>query len=210
MLKQSTLGTPQKEISKLGQTGVERRNQLVIAAYHIIAEKGFEGLRTREVADIVGINHATLHYYFPSKEDLIQGVVDYLIEQFSSTHTPQQFFDYSAQDLLRAEFAYINQIHNQPEMFIVLNELSLRAMRDEAIAKLLNVMDNGWHSYLRNILQNGIKSKMYRSDLDVELCASIIMTIIKGIRSETLRKTQKEIEQISASLLEQIEGWLTI
>ena len=65
-------------------TGAERRQQLVLVAYRLIAEKGFEGLRTRDVADQVGINHATLHYHFPTKEDLIKGVVDYLIQKFSS------------------------------------------------------------------------------------------------------------------------------
>ena len=38
-----------------------RRDELVLAAYREIAENGFEGLRTREVASAVGVNIATLH-----------------------------------------------------------------------------------------------------------------------------------------------------
>jgi len=52
----------------------ERRRSLVLAAYQLIAEKGFEQLRTRDVAARAGVNIATLHYYFASKEDLIPGV----------------------------------------------------------------------------------------------------------------------------------------
>src|SRR2546430_7157743 len=48
----------------------ERRRSLVLAAYDLIAEKGFEDLRTRDVAARAGVNIATLHYYFASKEDL--------------------------------------------------------------------------------------------------------------------------------------------
>src|SRR6266567_243915 len=59
--------------------GDERRRSLVLAAYDLIAEKGFEELRTRDVAMRTGVNIATLHYYFASKEDLIEGVVDYLL-----------------------------------------------------------------------------------------------------------------------------------
>src|SRR5947208_9570069 len=33
--------------------------------------------RTRDVAAKVGVNIATLHYYFPTKEKLIRGVVGY-------------------------------------------------------------------------------------------------------------------------------------
>ena len=31
----------------------------------LIVEKGFEGLRVREVAEHAGIHHATLLHYFP-------------------------------------------------------------------------------------------------------------------------------------------------
>src|SRR5579864_1001054 len=66
----------------------KRREELVLAAYRLIAEHGFEGLRTRDVADAVRVNIATLHYYFPTKEALIRGVVDYTMQRFRSTLEP--------------------------------------------------------------------------------------------------------------------------
>ena len=60
----------------------DRRQALVAAAYRQIADVGFEGLRTREVAAAVGINVATLHYYFPSKEILIRDVLKHAMERF--------------------------------------------------------------------------------------------------------------------------------
>src|SRR5256884_9060947 len=66
----------------------DREQALVEAAYHEIAERGFEGLRTREVAAGVGLNIATLHYYFPTKEALIRGVVEHAMGRFRSTLAP--------------------------------------------------------------------------------------------------------------------------
>jgi AcrR family transcriptional regulator len=66
----------------------DRRQALVQAAFNQIAERGFEGLRTREVAAGVGLNIATLHYYFPTKESLIRGVVAHAMERFRSTLAP--------------------------------------------------------------------------------------------------------------------------
>jgi AcrR family transcriptional regulator len=43
-------------------TQAKRRQELVLAAFHQIAERGFEGLRTREVAAEARVNIATLHY----------------------------------------------------------------------------------------------------------------------------------------------------
>jgi len=45
----------------------QRREELVRAAFNQIAEHGFEGLRTRDVANEVGVNIATLHYTFRQK-----------------------------------------------------------------------------------------------------------------------------------------------
>src|ERR1700694_4821346 len=66
----------------------ERRRSLLLAAYELIAEKGFEQLRTRDIAARAGVNIATLHYYFASKEDLIPGVVDHLLHEFSTVPAP--------------------------------------------------------------------------------------------------------------------------
>ena len=73
--------------------GEERRRSLVQAAYHLIAEGGFERLRTRDVAARAGVNIATLHYYFARKEDLIQGVVEYLLQQFMTAYLPGSPFE---------------------------------------------------------------------------------------------------------------------
>ena len=63
----------------------DRRGELVLAAYKRIAERGFEGLRTRDVASDVGVNVATLHYYFPTKEKLIEAVVALAMGRFRTT-----------------------------------------------------------------------------------------------------------------------------
>src|SRR5690349_14768911 len=63
----------------------ERRQALVAAAFGRIANDGFEGLRTRDVAADVGVNIATLHYYFPTKEALIRGVIGYAMQRFTAT-----------------------------------------------------------------------------------------------------------------------------
>jgi len=63
----------------------DRRQALIAAAYQRIANDGFEGLRTRDVAADVGVNIATLHYYFPTKEALICGVIGHGMQRFTQT-----------------------------------------------------------------------------------------------------------------------------
>src|SRR2546425_8418838 len=67
---------------------MERQEELVAAAYGLVATRGFEGLRTRDVAGAVGLNVATLHYYYPTKEALIRGVGGHAMGRFRSTLSP--------------------------------------------------------------------------------------------------------------------------
>src|ERR1700682_6833679 len=71
-----------------GTVTEQRRQELVQAAFNQIAQHGFEGLRTRDVASEVGVNIATLHYYFPTKEALIRGVLEHAMGRFRSTLAP--------------------------------------------------------------------------------------------------------------------------
>jgi AcrR family transcriptional regulator len=98
---------------------------LVLAAYDLISEKGFEELRTRDVAMRVGVNIATLHYYFASKEDLIEGVVDYLLDLFSSEASRDLQLDFSTPlGHLQAMFRNtVYRMRTMPKLFVVLGEL---------------------------------------------------------------------------------------
>ncbi|MBL8087126.1 MAG: TetR/AcrR family transcriptional regulator [Chthonomonas sp.] len=61
---------------------MDRRTELLKCAYEIVGRDGLEGLHARAVASELGINHATVHYYFPTRNDLLLALVDYAEERF--------------------------------------------------------------------------------------------------------------------------------
>src|SRR5437667_12188339 len=94
-------------------TREDRREALVRAAFNEIADRGFEGLRTREVAAEVGMNIATLHYYFPTKEALIRGVVEHAMNRFRTTLAPHG----SPDDQLRNHFRAVRKLlRDEPQL----------------------------------------------------------------------------------------------
>src|SRR5205814_4098167 len=112
-------------------TQKDRRGALVRAAYNQIAEHGFEGLRTREVAGEVGVNIATLHYYFPTKEKLIEGVVEHAMRRFQSTLEPHG----TSADQLRNYLRAVRRlVQVEPDLGAVLGALMLRSSRDPNLA----------------------------------------------------------------------------
>ena len=58
---------------KKKQTG--RRNEILDAALHLIAEKGIENLTIRHLSQAMHITDAALYYYFRDKPDIIRALV---------------------------------------------------------------------------------------------------------------------------------------
>jgi len=155
-----------------------KRDALVQAAYREIAANGFEGLRTREVAAAVGVNIATLHYYFPSKEDLIRGVVGHAMQRFQTTLPAKGEPD----EQLRQHFQGLRRLaREEPDLFKVMGELALRAARDRGMAEILSKMNDVWYSTLRTLLRRAVESGSVAKTVDPEDMAALIVSMLKGI-----------------------------
>lgn len=161
---------------------VERRHSLVLAAYQLIAEKGFEHFRTRDVASHAGVNIATLHYYFATKEDLIQAVVDHLLLEFSTNFSANpELVDTDPSDNIRAMFLMTYaRFQANPAMFIVLSELVLRSLRDTSLKPVLRRLDEGWHTYVQYLVVDGIHQGTFQRELDPQFVATKLIMLIKG------------------------------
>lgn len=182
-------------------------------AFDLIASKGFEGLRFQEVAATAGINNATLYYYFPSKEALIQGVVDLLMERLRTP--PAQPFQPAPNALeeLRQMFEGArSRIGEDPSFFVVITELALRAKRDPAIDRIGEQRDNFWERRIAGILERGMKEGVFRRDLNKNATATALMVQMKGIAHHAAMRERKagEIDSIISELAAQVECWIRI
>jgi AcrR family transcriptional regulator len=176
----------------------DRRTELVAAAYHEIAQVGFEGLRTREVAAAAGVNVATLHYYFPSKETLIRGVLAFAMERFRSTLRSSG----SAADQLRSHFAGIRRlVRDEPELFTVMGELAMRSSRDPFIRDLHKQNTDHWRATLRTLLAraaaDGSLSGPRNPDAQASLAVAALMgaCMLPPIQAARLRDIVLELER---------------
>lgn len=50
--------------------------QILEAAEHEFLAKGYDGARTTSIAKVAGVTHAMLHYYFRTKEQLFEQIID--------------------------------------------------------------------------------------------------------------------------------------
>jgi AcrR family transcriptional regulator len=153
------------------------------ATFDIIAAEGFEGLRTRAVADRAGVNVATLHYYYPTKEALIEAFVQYLSEIFIHTHAPAlPSTRRDGLDRLRQEFADTAfYLAEHQDLMTVIGEFGLRAKRDPLVKQHLDKMMFYWRRGLAETVRAGLMDGSFRTELDPDQVTMTLIAILSGL-----------------------------
>jgi AcrR family transcriptional regulator len=190
------------ETEQQSARGGARRRALVEAAFRRLADQGFEGLRTRDVATDAGITVATLHYYFPTKESLIRAVVLHGLQRFAVA-LPRGG---SPAQQLRTHLVTVREIlKTDQQLTRVLSEVALRAYRDQAMAEVFDASDSRWNWVLREILQQGVAAGDFAADLNVAGAAAVIVATIRGVSLPSRAETRAaRIDETFG----QLERWL--
>lgn len=160
----------------------KRKTALLQATFDVIAEVGFEGLRTRAVAKRAGVNIATLHYYFPTKQALIEGLAQFLGAKFVLLHGPTpEPSGYPALDRLRQEFSDGRYYHeHEPKMLLVMEELGLRGKRDPEVRRVVEMMYGYWRRGLEKMVVSGLEEGTFRRELGREEILTMLLCLLSG------------------------------
>ena len=178
-----------------------RRPAIAAAARALIAERGFEGLRTRDIAERVGINVATLHYHVPTKEALIEIVAQSMRDDFIAQSKARPRDGLTPLQELQQEMAdFRHTMKHNAELFAVLAEMVERARRDPKIDAAVRPLQAYWHQQITDIMTRGRRDGSFRPDLDPRAAA----TIITGAMVATLRPPFQgltQFDRVAAELL---------
>ena len=60
----------------------ETRNKIIVTAMRFFAQKGFSAVTMRDIAKDVGINIASIYYYYESKEVLLEDIFSFFIRGY--------------------------------------------------------------------------------------------------------------------------------
>jgi AcrR family transcriptional regulator len=135
------------------------------------------------VATRAGVNIATLHYYFPSKQDLIEGVAQLLSAKFVTLHGPAtRPSGLPALDRMRQEFSDGRfYLKHHPEVILVMQEFGLRGKRDPEVQKICDQMNGHWRDGIAQTVQEGVADGTFRNDIPAHDLIPLLMSILSGI-----------------------------
>ena len=188
------------------ESSAERRTAIAHAARDLIVEKGVEGLRTRDIADRVGINIATLHYHVPSKEALIGLVAASLRSEFVAQSAARPRDGLSPLAQLELEFDDFEELLGEKNYLLTaMSELLERARRDPEIKAGMFPLMGKWNEIMIDLLRRGVESGDLRADLDPVPGAQMLIGAMIGF-SRSPAATVEKFKPMRAELLRAIRN----
>ena len=93
----------------------DRRRSILEAATAAFAARGFDGARTREIAEAAGISEALLYQHFPSKQALHEAVLEHVARQQDHNFSVLQLPEPSTRGLVEMLWRYFDAcVHIRP------------------------------------------------------------------------------------------------
>ncbi len=127
----------------------DRGRSILRTAYDIVGDRGLESLHARSVAAALNINHATVHYYFRTREDLLSAMADYALERLKADH--KRFCSEASEpaDVLEGEVALAEAYCQASSRFVrVVAALLTAAVEMPALRPKVQALWGEWRTCL--------------------------------------------------------------
>ncbi|MCC6779961.1 MAG: TetR family transcriptional regulator [Hyphomicrobiales bacterium] len=175
-----------------------RAPDIIEAAARVLAERGFHGATTQDIADVLGIRQASLYYYFPSKEAALEqvclhGVGDFFAAAKAIAAGPGTAADKLA-SLIRSHLSPLTDRADFVRVF--LNE---RQHLPSESRRRIGKLSRGLERVLEDVLREGVRRGEFRSDLDTRLAMLGIFGMANAVAS-WYRHEEAPVERIIAEL----------
>jgi AcrR family transcriptional regulator len=119
----------------------QRREQIVWALYDCLAERGQEKVTIKNIAAQAGLPSGVIHYYFKSKDDIIAGLAEAIVEKYSRMIEEQTAAQFSIDEKVATAIDFIvdELIFNRPLNLVFYNlvQMTFERKRLQSIVKIL-------------------------------------------------------------------------
>ncbi len=151
-----------------------KKAEILRAAARVFRTKGYHAARIQDIADALDMQKGSLYYYIETKEDLLKGLVEDILEQSvellsniqDTTHSPAEKVNLCINSHMRL-------FHNNIDAFGVFISEDLYFINknsEKDIFLLMRNYEKGWN----DIFEEGMQSGQFRTDVNYRM-------VVKGI-----------------------------
>ncbi len=185
----------------------EKRNQIALAALEVYKQKGFSESTVEDIAIQAKVGKGTIYEYFGSKEEIALRLIQkgFLSQNEKLTHNslkekdPRQAIQKFLQ-IAMSELEFLSIII--PVHFEIWSSQKGKAL---GLNKIMSARFEKLSHHLNQMITEGKKQKVFRSDLNRRAIVSVIISSIDGmILYNTLFQPRKNLLQSQLKELEEI------
>jgi len=176
----------------------DKVNNIVSASQKLFAKNGLSKTTMEDVAKHTGMGTASIYYYFKSKEEIFEAVIEKegrslqttIIETVSAAISPQE----KIKAFITTRMVEIKKLSNYYS--VLYNEFKQNFLIVERARLIYDVFEI---TLLCNILQEGVDTKEFVI-MDVTLTAEMIIAFLTGLEEKWARNLS--VEEISHNINE--------
>lgn len=180
------------------------REKIRAAAVQLFAEMGYHAAPLRNIAELAGIQAASIYYHYPSKQALLVEIMDTYMRQLNASLEQIIARPTGVADRLYEAIASHIRLHttHKAEFFII--DTEIRALEGEHREHILALRDQYEHT-LQRLLQEGVENEVVRpTDVKVTSYALIAMcTEVAAWFRSPGRLTVQQVIDIYSQLIAQ-------
>lgn len=160
----------------------ERRSQLVSAARAVLCRDGVSGTTLRAVATEAGVPLGTLHYVFPSKEQLITAVLEDVRDEVSAVFRSAET-DAGLEHVIRhgVENYWQRLVVGQPDLAVMRHEVFVYALHSPGLEQLARWQIEGYSRIVAELCQEAAGNAGETCAVPYETLGRVLVGTVIGV-----------------------------
>lgn len=182
--------------------GGERKQALLEAARDLIFGEGTARFTIRRLAERVGVTEAAIYRHFPSKERLLLELLEHLFTDWDAgltaiVNAPEPAVE-RIQRLAAFHLDHLLTAHFNPVLLLSDASDPAQAKLHAALVRIAGALTGA----IQRVIETGVNTREFRTDLDLEAAVSAIIGAIQGtvLRWTLSRRTAGLRERLARTL----------
>ena len=161
------------------QSTSERQHQIIEATQSLITSKGMEFVTIDAIAEKVGLTEGAIYKHFRSKRAILTLLIDSIEQNLMETLVNSKQVDDSSLDHLgRILVAHLNDVEDRRAVsFIIISQAI--AFDGIFMSDRVSLMLNNYLDFIKNVVDEGIKDRSIRADIDTGAAANTFLGMIQ-------------------------------
>ncbi len=157
----------------------KRKGQIIQAAISAFSRTGIKDTSMDQIVQESKTSKGLVYWYFKNKDELIQAVFRSFFEGIFGTKELMESSANATERMNRFTDAAVSEITRVFRFRPIIQELYVFAFRNKTIKKLAKNEFDTYFNLLKNIIQDGIKTREFRK-VDPDETANAILAAIEG------------------------------